>query len=101
MIKYLINGIDGHSHSIGAALTFIVILLGLGVPVWWNTTTVQRASLPLEELSNMAKVSRKEQSFPILLKAINDAQVMANKLQDVLIQSKELCRLTENFMRNI
>jgi hypothetical protein len=78
MIKYLINGIDGHSHSIGAALTFIVILLGLGVPVWWNTTTVQRASLPLEELSNMAKVSR-----------------------NVLIQSKELCKLTENFMRNI
>ena len=26
----------------------------LGVPVWWNTTTVQRAaSLPLKEISNL------------------------------------------------
>ncbi|XP_046647983.1 GPI transamidase component PIG-S-like [Daphnia pulicaria] len=86
---------DRHSHPIGAALTFIVILLGLGVPVWWNTTTVQRASLPLEELSTMAKVSGSEQSIPILLKGINDAEIMAKKLQSALVQSKD--PLTYNF----
>jgi hypothetical protein len=86
------NCLDRHSHPIGAALTFIVILLGLGVPVWWNTTTVQRASLPLEELSTMAKVSGSEQSIPILLKGINDAEIMAKKLQSALVQSKDPCK---------
>jgi len=73
-----------------------VILLGLGVPVWWNTTTVQRASLPLEELSNMAKVSGSEQSFPILLKGISDAEIMAKKLQNVIVQSKDSCKYLKN-----
>ena len=37
-------------HSIGATMSFIVILIGFGLPVWWSTTTVQRASLPSNEI---------------------------------------------------
>ncbi|XP_057368757.1 GPI transamidase component PIG-S-like isoform X1 [Daphnia carinata] len=81
---------DTHSHSIGAALTFIVILLGIGVPVWWNTTTVQRASLPLEELSSMAKLSENEQTFHIEFKTMEDASVLVENLQNELAESQEL-----------
>ncbi|XP_045022860.1 GPI transamidase component PIG-S-like isoform X3 [Daphnia magna] len=81
---------DTHSHSIGAALTFIVILLGIGVPVWWNTTTVQRAYLPLEELSNMVTLSENDQRFHILFKTTEDASVLVKKLQNDLSESEEL-----------
>lgn len=37
-------------HSIGATMSFIVILIGFGLPVWWSTTTVQRATLPSNEI---------------------------------------------------
>ncbi|XP_045029102.1 GPI transamidase component PIG-S isoform X1 [Daphnia magna] len=81
---------DTHSHSIGAALTFIVILLGIGVPVWWNTTTVQRAYLPLEELSNMVTLAENDQRFHILFKTTEDASVLVKKLQNDLSESEEL-----------
>ncbi|KAI9550637.1 hypothetical protein GHT06_007636 [Daphnia sinensis] len=79
-----------HCHSIGAALTFIIILLGIGVPVWWNTTTVQRASLPLEELSNMVKLYENEQIFHIEFKTAKEASALVKKLQNELAESKEL-----------
>lgn len=74
-------------------MTFIVILLGIGVPVWWNTTTVQRAYLPLEELSNMVTLSENDQRFHILFKTTEDASVLVKKLQNDLSESEELCEL--------
>ncbi|KAF5303073.1 hypothetical protein FQR65_LT08402 [Abscondita terminalis] len=33
-----------------SVIAFIVVLVGVGVPVWWMTTRVYRASLPLQEM---------------------------------------------------
>jgi phosphatidylinositol glycan class S len=35
--------------------SFWVIILVLGVPIWWKTTTIYRASLPLDEMKDWAE----------------------------------------------
>lgn len=35
-------------------LSFWLLVLFVGVPTWWVTTTVYRASLPLEQMSKWA-----------------------------------------------
>nr|XP_012135842.1 PREDICTED: GPI transamidase component PIG-S [Megachile rotundata]XP_012135843.1 PREDICTED: GPI transamidase component PIG-S [Megachile rotundata]XP_012135844.1 PREDICTED: GPI transamidase component PIG-S [Megachile rotundata]XP_012135845.1 PREDICTED: GPI transamidase component PIG-S [Megachile rotundata] len=43
-------------YRIYASVSFAVLLLGIGVPLWWHTTTVPRVSLPyagIERLSDL------------------------------------------------
>ncbi|XP_043265012.1 GPI transamidase component PIG-S [Colletes gigas] len=43
-------------YRIYASISFAVLLLGIGVPLWWHTTAVQRVSLPyagIDGLSNL------------------------------------------------
>lgn len=39
-----------------ASITFAVLLLGLGVPLWWHTTAVPRAPIPFSEISELGQV---------------------------------------------
>lgn len=73
-----------------AALTFIVILLGLGIPVWWNTTAVKRASLPLDQLSIMTPISASDHSFPLTFKSLRDSEKLLEHLTKIKAASKEL-----------
>ena len=61
---FQIESID--SRPVVAAVTFIVILIGLGIPVWWNTTAVQRAYFSLDELSNLQLISGNDHSLTIV-----------------------------------
>ncbi|XP_076180692.1 phosphatidylinositol glycan anchor biosynthesis class S [Ptiloglossa arizonensis] len=43
-------------YRVYASISFAVLLLGIGVPLWWHTTAVQRVSLPyagIDGLSNL------------------------------------------------
>ncbi|OAD57870.1 hypothetical protein WN48_01408 [Eufriesea mexicana] len=43
-------------YRIYASISFAVLLLGLGVPLWWHTTTLPRVTLPydgIEKLSDL------------------------------------------------
>lgn len=35
-------------------LSFWLIVLCLGLPIWWHTTTIPRASLPLDDMMDWA-----------------------------------------------
>jgi hypothetical protein len=35
--------------------SFWVIILVVGVPIWWKTTTIYRASLPLDQMKDWAE----------------------------------------------
>lgn len=41
-------------------LTFWVVIIFFGLPMWWKTTSVYRASLPLDEMLNWAEGKVKE-----------------------------------------
>lgn len=43
-------------YRVYASISFAVLLLGIGVPLWWHTTAVPRVPLPydgIEQLSNL------------------------------------------------
>lgn len=50
------------------------MLLGFGLPVWWTTTTVERASLPSMEINNLPVdvASSSRQDFQVLYKSLLD-----------------------------
>ncbi len=35
-------------------LSFWAIIIAVGVPIWWKTTTIYRASLPLDQMMDWA-----------------------------------------------
>lgn len=43
-------------YRVYATISFAVVLFGIGIPLWWYMTTVQRVALPysgIDELSNL------------------------------------------------
>jgi Phosphatidylinositol-glycan biosynthesis class S protein len=51
-----------------AAVTFVVIFLAVGLPVWWQTTTVHRAPLPYDEIESLP-ISPPKQNVKIYFKS--------------------------------
>ena len=43
------------SWKICAAWGYTIVILGIGLPVWWLTTTIYRAKLPYDEIANLAE----------------------------------------------
>lgn len=80
-----------------AALTFIVLLLGLGVPVWWSTTTVQRASLSLDELSNLSPVTGDDHHISLVYKSSNDESNLFQQLKNTKEFLQKLCKPLDYF----
>ncbi|KAH8278869.1 hypothetical protein KR018_010524, partial [Drosophila ironensis] len=40
---------------IASTVAFIVVIIGIGVPMWWHTTTVYRVSLPSSDILSLSK----------------------------------------------
>lgn len=60
MIKQLLGFSDDPDATwrLFSVLSFFLILIVLGIPIWWYTTRVYRASLPLNKMYNL-KISNK------------------------------------------
>lgn len=39
-----------------ASISFILLILVLGLPMWWKTTEVYRVKLPYNEIANLTNV---------------------------------------------
>ncbi|KAH8374936.1 GPI transamidase component PIG-S isoform X2 [Drosophila serrata] len=42
-------------YRIGATVAFIVVIIGIGVPMWWHTTTVYRVDLPSSGILSLSE----------------------------------------------
>ena len=51
-------GVPFNKEGAWAAFGFAIVLLVLGFPVWWRTTTVYRAPLPYTTIQNLASLRR-------------------------------------------
>lgn len=40
-------------YRMGAAISFAVMLLIIGIPLWWKTTEVHRAALPYRQIESI------------------------------------------------
>lgn len=58
------------------SLSYIAIMLFIGVPVWWKTTEVYRADLPYDAIDQLSDVTKVTQEVNLLLvSAASDARV--------------------------
>ena len=58
-----------------ACFGYALIILGLGFPVWFATTKVDRASLPFDEISALSEPNLTESVLLISSDAFNDHQI--------------------------
>ncbi|KAF6798237.1 phosphatidylinositol-glycan biosynthesis class S protein [Colletotrichum sojae] len=74
-------------------LSFWVIVLLLGLPIWWKTTTIYRADLPLDDMLQWADGKACRPVFPLRI------SVRANNLQEQ--EAQNLLRLTQHALDDL
>ncbi|KAK4142880.1 phosphatidylinositol-glycan biosynthesis class S protein [Dichotomopilus funicola] len=78
------------SHII---LSFWLIVLCLGLPIWWKTTTIYRADLPLQEMLDWSDGKACRPVFPLRI------SIQANALQEQ--EAQNLLRLTQHALDDL
>lgn len=63
------------SWKLWAAWGYTLVILGIGLPVWWLTTTVYRANLPYDEIQNLQEPKISLSVLLISTDAQNDHKV--------------------------
>ena len=74
-------------------LSFWLVVLLLGVPIWWHTTKIYRANLPLAEMNEWADGKACRPVFPLRI------AVQASTLPDS--ESQNLVRLTQHALDDL
>ncbi|KAK4241181.1 phosphatidylinositol-glycan biosynthesis class S protein [Achaetomium macrosporum] len=74
-------------------LSFWLIVLCLGLPIWWKTTTIYRAHLPLQEMLDWADGKACRPVFPLHI------SIQANALQEQ--EAQNLLRLTQHALDDL
>lgn len=72
-----------------AALSFVVILIILGVPLWWKMTEVERSFFPYSEI---AELHSRNIIFPLHIDVKTSsisAENLVNDLENLFIQSSK------------
>ncbi|KAF7272786.1 hypothetical protein GWI33_014459 [Rhynchophorus ferrugineus] len=57
----------GDTIRVLSVLSYCIVLVLLGIPIWWYTTRVYRASLPLDEIENLQLKEQLQKEFGIPL----------------------------------
>ncbi|CCC06556.1 hypothetical protein SMACR_07433 [Sordaria macrospora] len=73
--------------------SFWLIVLLLGLPIWWKTTTIHRANLPLKEMLDWADGKACRPVFPLRI------SIQANSLQEH--EAQNLLRLTQHALDDL
>ncbi|KAK4136293.1 hypothetical protein BT67DRAFT_418470 [Trichocladium antarcticum] len=74
-------------------LSFWLIVLCLGLPIWWQTTSIYRADLPLHEMLEWADGKACRPVFPLRI------NIQADSLQDQ--EAQNLLRLTQHALDDL
>ncbi|KID82557.1 Phosphatidylinositol-glycan biosynthesis class S protein [Metarhizium guizhouense ARSEF 977] len=74
-------------------LSFWFIVLVLGLPIWWKTTSIYRADLPLEKMLQWADGKACRPAFPLQI------SVLADSIADQ--EAQHLVRLTQHALDDL
>ncbi|KAJ4416602.1 GPI transamidase component [Neurospora sp. IMI 360204] len=80
-------------RRIWVIVSFWLIVLLLGLPIWWKTTTIHRANLPLKEMLDWADGKACRPVFPLRI------SIQANSLQEH--EAQNLLRLTQHALDDL
>ncbi|RKF72370.1 GPI transamidase component PIG-S-like protein [Golovinomyces cichoracearum] len=71
-------------------LSFWIVIVTIGLPIWWNTTAIYRAKLPLDQMTDWANGKVCRPVFPLRISiqtdtlSVNDAQNLVKTTQHAL-----------------
>lgn len=69
-MSFLVSDDEEANYRIISILSYFIVLVVIGIPIWWFTTRVYRANLPLKEINRLRLEDRngeKENSIPLSL----------------------------------
>ncbi len=73
-----------------AAASYVLLMLVVGVPIWWRTTEVYRVSLPYAEIDGLDRDLQTRMRAELLLVSSEDSK-MGPKVQALLKGAIMLC----------
>ncbi|KAI1638329.1 phosphatidylinositol-glycan biosynthesis class S protein [Biscogniauxia mediterranea] len=76
--------------------SFWAIVLFLGLPIWWKTTTIYRADLPLNRMMDWADGKACSPEFPIRV-AIDAPGVQANEAENLVRATQQVLDNMQDF----
>ncbi|XP_071874474.1 phosphatidylinositol glycan anchor biosynthesis class S [Bombus fervidus] len=80
-------------YSIYASISFAVLLLGIGVPLWWHTTTVPRVSLPYAGIEALSDLDINIKTKIVVVALSQDrAESLVHQITDAFTNSS-ICRI--------
>jgi len=69
-------------YRVYASMSFAVLLLGIGVPLWWHTTTVPRVKLPYSGIDELSQLDiRITTKITVAALSHNRAKLLANEIR--------------------
>ncbi|EDW59129.2 GPI transamidase component PIG-S isoform X2 [Drosophila virilis] len=75
-------------YRIAATIAFIVVIVGIGVPMWWKTTTVYRVNLPSSAIQSLSDQPIKTAvEVAIYTQQPSRAQLLITELQNAFSDS--------------
>nr|CAB3264868.1 GPI transamidase component PIG-S-like [Phallusia mammillata] len=81
---FLSNDFNSKKTQTWAAISIGVVIFAFGIPIWWKTTEVYRASLPFDEISSLYEDKSLTVKVPILVKVPENADNVADILTNAL-----------------
>ncbi|XP_012251925.2 GPI transamidase component PIG-S isoform X1 [Athalia rosae] len=82
------------SYRIYASISFAILLLGVGVPLWWHTTAVPRVALPYDGIARLSDLEIKISTKIFVAAFTQDrANLLADEIRDGLKSAAELYNL--------
>ncbi|XP_017086843.2 GPI transamidase component PIG-S-like isoform X2 [Drosophila bipectinata] len=80
---------DEDKFRIWATIAFIVVIIGIGVPMWWHTTTVYRVNLPSSDILSLSETPIKTTvQVAIYTKELSRGQLLIGELESAFSDSE-------------
>ncbi|XP_048506657.1 GPI transamidase component PIG-S isoform X2 [Athalia rosae] len=84
------------SYRIYASISFAILLLGVGVPLWWHTTAVPRVALPYDGIARLSDLEIKISTKIFVAAFTQDrANLLADEIRDGLKSAAGGPKLTQ------
>lgn len=83
VLKFNISGVFTDDERMWAALSFVIILIIIGVPLWWKMTEVERSYFPYTEIADLRD---QNVSFPFTISICTENIDAAHKMKNNLEQ---------------
>ncbi|XP_071578028.1 uncharacterized protein [Temnothorax nylanderi] len=76
-------------YRVYASVSFAVLLLGIGVPLWWHTTTVPRVTLPYAGIDELSQLDiRITTNITVAAFSHNRAELFAREIRRTFVNAE-------------